>query len=88
MAKPRSSSSKRDREFKKRERDQMKRNKAALKRERRENNKSAPSPLSGDVVLGAEADAQPSDGQDAPPSLPEDSESASDADAGIESGTG
>ena len=66
----------------------MKREKAALKRQRREDNKSAPKPLTPDVVRVTEADAQPSDDQDASSSLPEDSESESDADVGTEGCTG
>ena len=88
MPKPRSSSGKRAREFKKREREQMKREKAALKRQRRDDNKSAPEPLPSDVVRVTEADAQRSDDQDASSLLPEDGESESDADVGIESCTG
>ena len=85
MPKPRSSSSKRDREFRKREREQMKRDKAALKRQRRENNESAPKPLTPDVVRVTETDARRPEDQDASSSLPEDSESESDADVGTES---
>jgi len=64
MPKPRSSSSKRDREFRKREREQMKRNKAVLKRQRRDNNKGAPKRLTVDVVRVTEADAERPDDQD------------------------
>lgn len=82
MPKPRSSSSKRDREFRKREREQMKRKKAALKRQRRENSKSAPKPLTPDVVRVTEADGQRLDNQDASSLLLEDSRPGSDADIG------
>ena len=88
MPKSGSSSSKRDREFRKREREQMKREKAALKRQRRENNTSAPKPLTPDVVRVIEADAQRFDDRDGSSSLPEDGESESDADVGTESCTG
>jgi len=82
MPKPRSSSSKRDREFRKRERDQRKREKAVLKRQRREDHKSAPKPLAPGVVRVTHTDAQRPDLQDALSSLPENSESESDADVG------
>ena len=82
MPKPRSSSSKRDHEFRKREREQMKREKAALRRQRREDNRSAPTPLRSDVVRGTEADARRPDDQDTSSSLPEDSEPESNADVG------
>ncbi len=88
MPKPRSSSSKRDRKFRKRERELRKREKVALKRQRRENNKSAPKPLTPDVVRVTEAETQRSDDQDASSSLPEDSESESDVDHGTERCTG
>ena len=88
MSKQRSSSSKRDREFRKRERDQMKREKASLKRQLRKNNKSVPKPLTPDGVWTTEADTQRSGDQNASSSLPEDSESESDANAGTESCTG
>ena len=88
MPKPRSSSGKRDREFRKRERDKMKREKAASKRQRRDDNKGAAKPLTPDVVRGTEADAQPSDDQGSSSPLSEDSESESEADVGTESCTG
>jgi hypothetical protein len=88
MGKPRSSSSKRDREFRKREREQMKREKTALRRQRRENNKNAPKPLAPDVVPVTDTDAHRPDDQIIRFSPPEDSESESDADVGTESCAG
>ena len=88
MSKPRSSSGKRDREFRKRERERMKREKATLKRQRREDNKSVPKPLPPEVGRVTEADAQRSYDWDAPSSLPEDSESESDVDDGTGGCTG
>ena len=85
MPKPRSSSSKRDHEFRKRAREQRKREKAALRRQRREDNKSAPKSLTADLNRAAETDAQRSDGQGASSLLPENSEPESDADVGTES---
>ena len=85
MAKPRSSSSKRDREIKKREREQMKRDKATLKRQQRDNNDGAPEPLAPDGVRDTEADAQQPDDQDASLSPRQDSEPESDIDVGRES---
>ena len=75
MAKPRSSSSKREREFRKRERDQLKRDKAALKRQQREDNADAPEPQASSAAADTARDAQRSDDLDAPLRLPEESES-------------
>ncbi len=84
MPKPRSSASKRDREFRKRERDQLKRQKAALKRQRRDNKEEAPNPLTPDLAPGAEAGAHGSDGQDASSLPPKDNQPESDADVGTD----
>jgi hypothetical protein len=87
MSKPRSSSGKRDREFRKREREQMKREKAAMKRQRRENNRSAQQSLALDIAPDTEANAPGPDDQSVLSVLLEDSESESDTEAVPESWT-
>ncbi len=84
MAKPRSSSSKRSREFKKRERAQLKQDRTALKRLRRDNNEGAPTPLASDGARGTEGNTQQAVDHDAHLSFAEDR--APESDAGGESG--
>ena len=74
MPRPRTTSSKRDREFKKRERDRIKREKAALKRERREAKTAVQKPVDPGAAGGTEAGGQPSDDEDASVSLSEEGE--------------
>lgn len=87
MPKPRSSSNKRDREFRKRERERIKREKVAMKRQRRENNRSALKSLTLDIAPDTEANAPGLDDQNASSALMEDSESESDTEAVRESCT-
>jgi len=82
MAKPRSSSSKRDREFQKRERDRKKREKAEVKRQRRENKEGTAVPTVTDDAPAAEVDVPSSVQPDAPPSPPEESEAGPDTGVG------